>query len=170
MGGIYEKKHTPKRLKRPFFSFPDSVQYRRSQYVLRTTEHVRAHHNVLVLPVGRPGPQRAEILVVEEVLDQSADGAILGHHAARVPTAIHRLQLPEGVRLVDRHARRYVLLPVQGVLQATIHETIETNGKRTSMTINPVLELGCGVRRRRRRMKLIFVFWVSVLFFFQLKH
>jgi len=27
--------------------------------------------------------------VVEEVLDHPADGAILGHHAARVPTALH---------------------------------------------------------------------------------
>jgi len=48
------------------------------------------------------------------------------------------LQLPEGFRVVDRHARRNVLLLIQGVLQSTVHETVETNGKRTPSTI-PIL-------------------------------
>lgn len=43
-------------------------------------------------------------------------GAIRRHHGARVPAAVHRVQLPEGVRLVDRHARRHVPVPVQRIL------------------------------------------------------
>lgn len=66
--------------------------------------------------------------MVEEVFDLTANGAVLGHHGARFPTVIHRLQLPESVRLVDRHARRHVLLLIQRILQTTIHETIKTKG------------------------------------------
>lgn len=85
---------------------------RRSQYILRTVEHVRAYYHVRILSVGCPGSQRTEILVVEEVLDHSANAAILGDHAPCVPTSVYRLQLPEGICLVDRHARRHVLLLV----------------------------------------------------------
>jgi len=69
-----------------------------------------------MLLVGCPGSQRTEILVVEEVLDHSANVAILGDHAPCVPTSVHRLQLSEGICLVDRHARRHVLLLVQRIL------------------------------------------------------
>lgn len=106
--------------------------HRRSQHLLRSAEHIRTHHNVLVLFTGRAGTERAEILVVEEILDHAANAAVLGHHGARFPTVIHQLQLPKSVRLVDRHARRHVLLPIQRVLQTTVFETVKTKGNSTS--------------------------------------
>lgn len=54
--------------------------------------------------------------MVEEVFDQSANGAILGYHDPRFPITVHRLQLSKSFRLVDWHARSHVFLPVQGIL------------------------------------------------------
>jgi len=79
--------------------------------------------------------------VVEEVSNHPADAAVHGHYVACVPAAVHRMQLPEGVCLVDRHARRHVLLPVQGILQATVHKTVETNGKHIPPDYNIILKL-----------------------------
>lgn len=45
-----------------------------TQYVLRTPQHVRAHHNVRVLHVGRHWAGNAEILVVEEIFDRPSNG------------------------------------------------------------------------------------------------
>lgn len=69
--------------------------------------------------------------MVEEVLDHPANAAIFGYYAACIPTSVHRLQLPEGICLVDRHARCHVLLLIQRVLQATVHKTVKTSGKCT---------------------------------------
>lgn len=73
--------------------------------------------------------------MVEEVFDHAANVAVLGHHDSRFPTVIHRLQLPESVRLVDRHARRHVLLLVQRILQTTVHETVKTKGNDYTITM-----------------------------------
>lgn len=107
--------------------------HRRPQHILRSSEHVCAHYHVRVLLVGRTRPQCTEILVVEEIFDHPSNVAILGYHGSRIPVAVHRLQLPESVRLVDRHARRDVLLPFQGVLQTTIFEIVETKGKKSNI-------------------------------------
>lgn len=112
--------------------------FRWPQHLLRTAQHLRPHRDVHVLPVLSPRTPVPEVPLVEEVSHLPADGKttsstpaeecfliedcsnlsgpVCGHHGARVPAALHRLQLPEGVRLVDRNARRHVLLPVQRVL------------------------------------------------------
>uniref|UniRef100_A0A8D8IEZ7 (northern house mosquito) hypothetical protein n=1 Tax=Culex pipiens TaxID=7175 RepID=A0A8D8IEZ7_CULPI len=92
------------------------VHSRWPQHLLRTAQHLRPHRDVHVLPVLRPRTPVPEVPLVEEVPHLPADGPVCGNHGARVPAALHRLQLPEGVRLVDRNARRHVLLPVQRVL------------------------------------------------------
>lgn len=43
--------------------------------------------------------------------------SICCHHVTCLPTFVCRLQLPKSLRLVDRNARCYVLLPVQRILQ-----------------------------------------------------
>jgi hypothetical protein len=68
--------------------------------------------------------------VVEEVFDFTSNDSVLGNHDSRIPIAVYRLQLPQGIRLVDRYARRNVLLPFQGVLQTAILEIIKTKGKK----------------------------------------
>ena len=47
-------------------------------------------------------------------------GAVRGDHGARIPTVVHRVRLPASVRLVDRHARRHVLVPLQGILRSEL--------------------------------------------------
>ncbi|KAK9738442.1 GNS1/SUR4 family [Popillia japonica] len=46
-------------------------------------------------------------------------------NGARLPITIHRLQLPTCLRLVDRPARRHVLLPIQGILHAIVQQEEE---------------------------------------------
>lgn len=106
--------------------------YRWPQHIFRSSEYVCAHHHVHILFVGRTRPQRTEIPLVEKIFDHPSNDTVLGHHGSRISIAVHRLQLPEGVRLVDRHARRYVFLPFQGVLQTTIFNIAETKGKKSS--------------------------------------
>jgi len=48
--------------------------YRRSQHVLRAAQHVRAHHHVLVLHVGRHWSTNAKVPLVEEILDCAPNG------------------------------------------------------------------------------------------------
>lgn len=50
-------------------------------------------------------------------------GSIRPDYGTRFPTAVHRLQLPESFRLVDRNARCDVLLPVQRVLPEHIQSS-----------------------------------------------
>lgn len=47
-------------------------------------------------------------------------GSICADHGSRFPTFVRRLQLSQSIRLVDWHARSYVLLLVQGILQIII--------------------------------------------------
>lgn len=47
-------------------------------------------------------------------------GAIRRYHGARIPAALHRVQLSAGIRLVDRHARLYVPVPVQRILPGNV--------------------------------------------------
>lgn len=51
-------------------------------------------------------------------------GTIRCHYGSRLPTLIYRLQLSKSICLVDRYACRYVLLPLQRILQ--IHIQSET--------------------------------------------
>lgn len=123
----------------PLRSLPSN---RWSQHFLRSAQHIRAHRYVYVLYVFGHGSTVPEIFVVEEVLDHTANGKVLiylhkyihtynkyniiiffllslssgticADHGARLPIALHRLQLSKGVRLVDRYARCDVLLLVQ---------------------------------------------------------
>lgn len=50
-------------------------------------------------------------------------GAIYSNHGARLPIALHRMQLSQGLCLVDRNACRYVLLLVQWILQTGVQRT-----------------------------------------------
>ena len=59
---------------------------------------------------------------MEEVPDCATDGPIHPGGTPRFPTSLYRLQLPEGVCLVDRTAWRHVLLPVPQLLQPVIRE------------------------------------------------
>lgn len=56
----------------------------------------------------------------------------------RIPTALHRLQLPEGFRLVDRRTRAHVLLPLQQFLQAYIHQ-----GRQEAVVVGGGKAAGC---------------------------
>jgi len=65
----------------------------------------------------------------EKFIDRAAEcrltnqlvlGPIRSHHAPCFPTFVRRLQLPQSLRLVDRNARRHVLLPVQRILQLIV--------------------------------------------------
>lgn len=47
---------------------------RRPQHVLRFPQHVRTHHHVLVLHVGRDRTANAKIPVVEEIPDRTPNG------------------------------------------------------------------------------------------------
>lgn len=60
--------------------------------------------------------------MVEEVPDDVADGPVRGDHGPRLPIALHRLQLSPCLRLVDRDARRHVLLPIQGLLHPNVQQ------------------------------------------------
>lgn len=62
------------------------------------------------------------VSMVEEILDRPSNGSIRAGNDPRVPASFHRLQLPEGVRLVDRSACRHVLLPVPRLLHRGIQE------------------------------------------------
>lgn len=50
-------------------------------------------------------------------------GAIYSNHGARLPIALHRMQLSQGLCLVDWNACRYVLLLVQWILQTGVQRT-----------------------------------------------
>lgn len=96
------------------------VHARRSFDILRLAQHLRTYYYVLVLYARSYGPTHEEVPVVEEVPYYFTDGPVRGYHGARLPTAVHRLRLPASVRLVDRHARRHVLLPFQRLLQPVL--------------------------------------------------
>jgi len=71
---------------------------------------------------------------VEEVSDCIPDATVHRHHGSCLPVALHRVQLSEGVCLVDRSTRRHVSLPVQRVLPTELPGKeawqIEQDGKR----------------------------------------
>lgn len=46
--------------------------------------------------------------------------SIRSYYGSCIPIVVHRLQLSKSIRLVDWHARRYVLLPIQRILQIYI--------------------------------------------------
>lgn len=98
----------------------DGQSSRRPLDLLRFVEHLRPHRDVHVLSSGGNGSKGAAVPLVEEVSNRLPDAAVHRHHGPRLPVAFHRVQLSEGVRLVDRSARRHVPLPVQGVLSAKL--------------------------------------------------
>lgn len=104
--------------------------FRWSLDFLRTPEHVRSHRNVHVLHAGRDGSETAAVPLVEEIPDRLPNDTVRRGDDPRVSTALHRLQLPEGVRLVDRSARDHVLLLVQRILPAVLPAEEEANGER----------------------------------------
>lgn len=110
----------------------DAQSSRRPLDLLRFVEHLRSHRDVYILPSGGDGSKGAAVPLVEEISDRLPNAAVHCHHGPRLPVALHRVQLPEGVRLVDRPARRHVPLPVQGVLPAELsaEETQEVDDER----------------------------------------
>lgn len=100
--------------------FIDGKFSRRPLDLLRFVEHFRPYRDVHVLSSGGDGSKGAAVPMVEEIPDRLPDAAIHRHHGPRLSVALHRMQLSEGIRLVDRFARRYVSLPVQGVLPAEL--------------------------------------------------
>lgn len=93
---------------------------RRSFYFLRTLEHIRSHSDVYVLPFGRDGSKITTISLVEKIFDRLPNDPICRGNDPRVPITLHRLQLSEGIRLVDRSTCNYVLLPVQRILSTEL--------------------------------------------------
>lgn len=120
------------------------VHTRRSFYILRSVEYSRSHCDVYLLLVRRNGASISKILMVEKIPHGSSDGIwrfmewnfdktliinlphlILGsvrsHLRSRFPTSwTTRLRLPKSLRVVDRHARCYVLLFVQRILSPVL--------------------------------------------------
>lgn len=70
-------------------------------------------------------------------------GSIHRHCGARVPAALHRLQLPQGLCLVDRMPRRPLLLSLLRFLQAQLQE------RQISRKHSFVLLYGVGALIRR---------------------
>lgn len=115
-----------------------------SQHFLWFVKHLRAHCYVQLLSLCCNGSTVPEIFVVEEVLNNFTNGkfskrfpfskvltavvlrSFLGpicpDNGSCVPTVVHRLQLSQGICLVDRNARRHVLLLVQWILQGDLQE------------------------------------------------
>lgn len=96
--------------------------YRRSWLVLWHAEHICAYCDVLILLFGCSRTEDTAVSLVEEVPDCATDGPIHPSGTPRFPTSLYRLQLSEGVCLVDRAAWRDVLLPVPQLLQPVIRE------------------------------------------------
>lgn len=131
LSAIFVKKKKTKERKRKIFSTVRIVfPFRWSLDFLRTPEHVRSHRDVHVLHAGRDGSETAAVPLVEEILDRLPNDTVRRGDDPRVSTALHRLQLPEGVRLVDRPSRDHVLLPVQRILPAVLPAEEETGGER----------------------------------------
>ena len=78
--------------------------------------------------------------MVEEVPDDPADGPVRGDNGPRLPVALHRMQLSTCLRLVDRDACGYVLLPLQGVLHPNVQQASGGGGEER-----------CTQERRRSR-------------------
>lgn len=57
---------------------------------------------------------------MEKIFDRLPNDPICRGNDPRVPITLHRLQLSEGIRLVDRLTCNYVLLPVQRILPAKL--------------------------------------------------
>lgn len=70
--------------------------------------------------------------MVEKVPDWFPDGSIRRHYGSRIPTLLHRLQLPQSVRPLDRVPRRPLLLPLQRFLPENLQETQSSNPERQS--------------------------------------
>lgn len=49
-----------------------------------------------------------------------------------IPITVHRLQLPQGLRMVDRNARRHVLLPLLQFLQRNLQQEPSKEGGQSS--------------------------------------
>lgn len=91
--------------------------------VLRLRQHGSPHRDVHLLHAGRHGPRSAEVFVVEEVPDSHADDSVHRRHGARLPASLPQpMPVPNRLRLVDRHARLYVLLLVQKLLRPSLQE------------------------------------------------
>lgn len=63
-------------------------------------------------------------------------GAIRGNYGARLPATVHRLQLPEGLCLVDRNARFHVPVPVQRILPIHIQGKTRASKYQRAPRIN----------------------------------
>lgn len=134
--------------------------------LLRFVEHLHPYRDVHVLSSGGDGSKVAAVPLVEEVPDRLPDAAIHRHHGPRLPVALHRVQLSEGIRLVDRPARRYVPLPVQGVLPAVLPAEEVQEARRCSdderrrqgrsLSIKGQARERCRERHHQRRRERLF--------------
>lgn len=93
----------------------------------RIHELLRSRHHVLVLSAGRPGTADEKVLVVEEVPDRAAAGAVL-HDDCRAGSHLHHgLQ---SAKASDHHSelpRRELPLPVLALL----HQVVPDQAKAT---------------------------------------
>ncbi|ODM94487.1 hypothetical protein Ocin01_12191 [Orchesella cincta] len=97
----------------------------RSLDVLRPAEHVRAHNNVRVLHAGSARPRVPKVPLVEEAPDHRPDNPVHRDRDPLVPAALHRVQVPESVRVVDRLSRVTFLGAVFQILQGHVHRKSE---------------------------------------------
>merc|ERR1712071_287827 len=75
-----------------------------------------SHRHVLLLHGGRHGTPVPEVHLVEEIPHHFPNGPVHRHCGARLPTALYRLQLSQGVCLVDRLSWSTLLLPLLRLL------------------------------------------------------
>ena len=72
----------------------------RSRFILRSFEYFYSRRHVRVLFAGCAGACLAEAALVEEVPDRYANVAVYAGHRSLDATAVHRLQLSQGVCVV----------------------------------------------------------------------
>lgn len=97
-----------------------------SQHILRPAQYLRPYRDVLLLYGVCDGPQVPEVHLVEEVPHRLPDGPVradLQPPAASVVPAV--MPVPARLRLLDRHARLPVPLPVQRLLQGALLQVRE---------------------------------------------
>lgn len=87
-------------------------------------------------------------------------GSVYSNHGSRLPIALHWLRLSKSFCLVDRHARRYVLLPVQRVLQGSLQEPC--CGKCTQIHLLHHLGPEMSCKCFSRHLVIIMFIWSSV--------
>lgn len=96
------------------------VPTRRTWNTARRYQLICAHHYVQLLPTGRPWTHSAEVPVVEEVYNNSADGAVCDSVPSLVPAADIRVQLPQIHRVSTTNQRIILPVPVWRLLQEDV--------------------------------------------------